>query len=150
MKRQRGFSLLEIVVVIALIAMLAGIAAATIGRAMPGQQLRGSARELATQLRFTRAQAIASGREQVFELDLGSRAWRGAGGRSGRVPEDFELIVTTARDPRPQREVAVVRFFPDGAATGGRIVLQYRDAAWRIDIGWLTGEVKLARGRGEP
>lgn len=151
MKRQRGFSLLEIVVVVALIALLAGLAASTIGQALPGQQLRGSARELVTALRFTRAQAIASGREQVFELDVGNRRWRAAGQRDGEVPEEIELEVTTAREPGVRRsEVAVVRFFPDGAATGGRIVLLRGDAAWRIDIGWLTGEVKLGRGRGEP
>jgi general secretion pathway protein H len=46
--------------------------------------------------------------------------------------------------------VAVVRFFPDGAATGGRIVLKRGDAAWRVDVGWLTGEVTLSRGEGAP
>ena len=36
------------------------------------------------------------------------------------------------------------------AATGGRIVLSIDDAAWRVDVGWLTGEVTLSRGEGRP
>jgi len=148
MKSQRGFSLLEIVVVIVLIAALTGIGAAVIGGAMPGRQLKGAARDIATQLRFTRAQAIASGREQVFEIDVGDRHWTAAGKRQGQLPDDIELLVTTAREETPARDVAVVRFFPDGSATGGRIVLKLDDGAWRIDVGWLTGEVTLQRGEG--
>ena len=36
-------------------------------------------------------------------------------------------------------------FFADGAATGGRIRVLLRSAAWQIDVAWLTGEVRLAR-----
>ena len=148
MNRPRGFSLIELVVVMVLIAALVGIGAMVIGSAMPGQQLRGAAREIAGQLRFTRAQAIATGREQVFELDVAAKTWRAADQRSGEVPDDIELLVTTAREEQPARDVAAVRFFPDGAATGGRIVLKIEEAAWRVDVGWLTGEVTLSRGEG--
>lgn len=148
MNRQRGFSLIELVVVMVLIAALAGIGAMVIGSQLPGRELRGAAREIAGQLRFTRAQAIATGREQVFELDVIGKRWRAADRRSGELPDDIELLVTTAREEQPARDVAAVRFFPDGAATGGRIVLKIDDAAWRIDVGWLTGEVTLARGEG--
>jgi general secretion pathway protein H len=41
--------------------------------------------------------------------------------------------------------VAAVRFFPEGTATGGRIVLRNQRAAWQVDVQWLTGEVSLAR-----
>lgn len=143
MNAQRGFTLIELVVVIVLIAAITGLGAMTIGAAMPGRQLKNAARDVATQLRFTRAQAIASGREQVFEIDVSNRRWTAAEKRSGEIPEDIELLVTTAREEAPAREVAAVRFFPDGAATGGRIVLQIDDAAWQVDVGWLTGEVTL-------
>ena len=33
-------------------------------------------------------------------------------------------------------------FFPDGASTGGRVQLQAPRSAWRIDVAWITGEVK--------
>jgi len=48
------------------------------------------------------------------------------------------------------RDQAAVRFFPEGASTGGRIVIKRGEAAWRVDVAWLTGEVTLGRGEGEP
>lgn len=150
MTRARGLSLLELLVVVALMAALAGIAAAVIGRALPGRELRGAATTVADELRFTRARAIASGREQVFTLDVDRRAWQGTGERRGELPAAIALDATTARGEAPADRQAAIRFFPDGASTGGRIVLRRGDAAWRVDVAWLTGEVTLSRGEGRP
>ena len=150
MKTARGLSLVEVLVVLALIAVIAGMAAAVMGRALPGQQLRGAAREVAGQLRWTRAQAIATGREQTFSMDVIGKRWTAAGQREGELPGEIELVATTARQPQGEDRTAVVRFFPEGAATGGRFVLKRGDAAWRIDVAWLTGEVTLSRGEGPP
>jgi len=150
MKRARGLSLLELLVVVALMAALAGIAAAVIGRALPGRELRAAAATVADELRFARARAIASGREQVFRLDVDTRAWRGAGERSGQLPAAITLDATTARGQAPAAREAAFRFFPDGASTGGRVVLKRGEAAWRVDVAWLTGEVTLSRGEGQP
>lgn len=150
MKPARGLSLIELLLVVALIATVAGLAATVIGRALPGQQLRNAARDVAGQLRYTRAQAIATGRPQSFELDVIGKRWSAAGKRTGDLPAEIELVATTAREEQPAQGVAAVRFFPDGAATGGRFVLRRGDAAWRVDVGWLTGEVTLSRGEGAP
>ncbi len=150
MKRQRGFSLVELIVVMVLIAAVTGIGAAAISGGLPGQQLRGAAREMAVELRFARAQAIATGREQVFEINVVDKRWSAAGKRQGQLPEGLDIVATTAREEQPAQEVAVIRFFPEGASTGGRVVIKRGDAAWRIDVGWLTGEVTLSRGEGRP
>ncbi len=150
MNRQRGFSLIELTVVMVLFATLAGIGAMVIGQALPGQQLRGAARDVAGQLRFTRAQAIATGQPQTFTMDVIGKRWRAAGQRDGSLPEGVDLIATTAREEQPASQTASVRFFPDGAATGGRFVFKRGNAAWRVDVAWLTGEVTLSRGEGPP
>ena len=41
--------------------------------------------------------------------------------------------------------MGAIVFFPDGGATGGRVQLQAKRAAWNVDVAWLTGEVKVAR-----
>jgi general secretion pathway protein H len=150
MRSQRGFSLIELVVVMVLIAALAGLGAAALHAGLPGQQLRAAAREVAGELRFTRAQAIATGRAQEFRLDMSDRRWTAADQRQGQLDAAVGVVATTARSEQPVQDVAVVRFFPEGAATGGRIVLSRGQAAWRVDVAWLTGEVTLQRGDGEP
>ena len=71
----RGFTLIELIVVVVLIAATTAMAASVMSSGIPGQQLRQAGREIAAQLRYTRAQAIVTGRPQVFSLDLRTREW---------------------------------------------------------------------------
>jgi general secretion pathway protein H len=149
-RRSRGFTLIEIVVVVALVAGAAALTAGLLNVGLPGQQLRGSAREVAAQLRFARAQAIVSGEPQDFTLDAATREWAAPRGRHGEIPEAIEVIAVGARDGTARTDTATFRFFPDGASTGGHVRLRRGTAEWRIDIDWLTGEVELVRGGAEP
>jgi general secretion pathway protein H len=150
MRPARGFSLLEILLVVVLVAAVTAMAARAMSAGLPGSQLRGAARELAAQLRFTRAQAIATGTSQVFTLDARTRQWQAPQQRTGTLPERIEVIATGARIEQAQPDQVSVRFFPEGAATGGRFVLKRGDAAWQVDIEWLTGQVSVQRDAGAP
>jgi len=144
-KRQSGYTLVELIAVLVLVAAIVALGAGVMARKLPGQRLQQSAKELAAQLRFTRAQAIATGESQVFTLDARSREWRAGDKRSGKLARDIEIVATGARNEQQREGVAAVRFFPEGAATGGRFVLRHGSAAWQVDVQWLTGEVSLAR-----
>src|SRR5690606_489939 len=61
-----GFTLLEVVLVLAIVALASLLAAAAIGGGADGMRLRSAAKEVAAQLRFTRAQALATGEPQRF------------------------------------------------------------------------------------
>lgn len=145
MKSQAGFSLLEIIVVVGLIALVMSFAAYTLNRQLPGQQLRSSAKELAAELRFTKSQAMITGEAQTFQINANTREWIGAKNHTGELPDSLEIIATTAKREQPEDGVAAIKFFPDGAATGGRIVLQHDTAKWQVDVKWLTGEVTVSK-----
>jgi general secretion pathway protein H len=145
MRRQHGFTLLELIVVLVLVAAMVAIGATAMARKLPGQRLQQSARELAAQLRFTRAQAIASGKSQLFTLDARSREWQAGDKRAGILGRDIAIVATGARNEQQREGVAAVRFFPEGSATGGRFVLSHGRAAWQVDVQWLTGEVSMKR-----
>jgi general secretion pathway protein H len=145
-RRARGFSLLELVVVIVLIAAATALTAGVMSSGLPGQQLRGAAREIAAQLRFARAQAIVSGQPQRFELDAATREWTGPKQRKGTLPAKIEVVAVGARDEQPRGTTAAYRFFPDGASTGGHIRLRRGTAEARVDVDWLTGAVTVSRG----
>jgi general secretion pathway protein H len=140
-----GFTLLELLVVLVLIATATALTATVISAGLPGQQLRGAAREMAAQLRYTRAQAIVTGQSQVFSVNANSRDWTAPNHRHGTLPSAINIVATSARIEQPERDVAAFRFFPDGSATGGRLTLQHDSAAWQLDIDWLTGQVTVAR-----
>jgi general secretion pathway protein H len=145
----RGFTLIEIVMVIALVVAIVALTAGVLGAGLPGQQLRGAARELAAQLRYARTRAIVSGEQQVLSLDAQARTWNIPGHRNGEIDDAIEIVAVGARDTAAPSNVATYRFFPDGASTGGHVRLKRGDAEWRVDVDWLTGEVRLARGSGD-
>ena len=145
MRAVRGTSLLEMLLVIALIAGIGLLAAGTLGGGLAGMQLRSSAKEVAAALRFTRTQAIATGRPQRFTLDPAAHRWTAPNGRKGEIPDSLRITFTGAREMQPRRGEGAIVFFADGASTGGRVQLSARRAAWNVDVAWLTGEVKLRR-----
>jgi general secretion pathway protein H len=36
-----------------------------------------------------------------------------------------------------------IRFYPDGSSTGGRVTILRDTKEWRVEVAWLTGEVRL-------
>jgi general secretion pathway protein H len=147
--RASGFSLLEMLLVVGLIAIASTLAAMALTGGLEGMRLRSSAKEIASQLRYTRAQAIATGQPQRFVIDPAAHVWRAPNDKSGRIPESLAVEFTGAREAQARAGEGGILFFTDGASTGGRIQLQARQAAWRVDVAWLTGEVTLSRASPE-
>jgi len=143
--RVSGVSLLEMLLVVALIAAASVLAAAAFSGGVGGMQLRSAAKEIAAQLRYTRTQAISSGAPQSFVIDPQAHTWRAPNGRSGEIPAELGVVFIGARQLQPSAGEGAIMFFADGASTGGRIEVSLKGAAWHIDVAWLTGQVKLRR-----
>lgn len=148
-RRQGGVSLLEMLLVIALIAAVSLLAAAFSG-GMKGTRLRSAVKEIATELRFTRTHAIATGQPQRFTIDPAGRSWQAPKGHDGSIPAGIDVRFIGAREVQPAQGQGAVMFFADGAATGGRVQLSRDGAAWDIDVAWLTGQVSVKRAAAEP
>ncbi len=148
--KAQGVSLLEMLLVVGLIAIAGTLAAMVLTGGLDGMRLRSSSKEIAAQLRYTRAQAVASGQPQRFVIDPAGHRWQAPNQREGRIPPSLRVQFIGAREVQPRTGEGGIVFFPDGASTGGRVRLQAKKAAWRIDVAWLTGEVKLARAQADP
>jgi len=144
---QRGFTLLEVLMVLLLIAAASALAAAAITGSFAGIRLKADAKEIAAQLRYTRAQAISTGAPQRFVIDPAAHTWAAPDDRAGKVDDKFGITFIGVRQVKPSQGVGAIVFFPDGASTGGRVQLNTKDAAWNVDVAWLTGEVKIHRGQ---
>lgn len=145
-RRARGVSLIELIVVIVLVGLMSLLAASAMGGGFKGMQLRGAAREVAAQLRYTRTRAIATGQTQRFSIDPRTRAWEAPDGRRGELPPQLDVEFTGARQAQAREDVGAILFFHDGASTGGRVRLSREGAAWDVDVRWLTGQVRIDRG----
>lgn len=141
--RLRGFTLVELLAVVALIGLSLALIAGLIGGGMENARVRAASKDLIAALRSTRSQAVVERTAKVLVLDVEKRAYQAAGGDWVELPQGMELSMLTAAQEQIDDTVAQIRFFPDGSSTGGNIELRRGEAVWRIDIAWLTGEVRL-------
>jgi general secretion pathway protein H len=147
--KARGFTLIEILIVVTLIAALTVILIGAMNGGMDGLKLRSNAKKLVAELRHARAQAIATGTVQRFTIVPEQRTWTGAKQHHGEFPKAIKVVFTGVRQVQAREGEGAILFFEDGASTGGRIQLRVKKAAMNVDVAWLTGEVTLNRGEVE-
>lgn len=139
--RSAGFSLIELMVVMVLVIALFGLVGTSISRSLRGAELRNEAREMIAGMRHTRGRAIVERAEQVFRVDADARTWQAAGEQPQQLPEGLDVTLTTARSELTGENAGGIRFYPDGASTGGSIRLSVDEREWFVTVGWLTGEI---------
>lgn len=142
MRRERGFTLVELLVVFAIMALVAGLVPMAYGRMREASQYRDAVRTMMSQLRSARVLAITEGREMRFTLDLQSRQYGVEGMLGKALPEPLQLRVTVADHEIAAGGKASIRFLPSGGATGGSIeVLRAPGSGTRLRVDWLSGRV---------
>jgi len=147
--RYRGFTLLELLVVLALATALIALVPPLIATAIPGTELKASARKVAAGLRLAREEAIRSGRDVAFVLDLEEHSYHIEGAfRRILLPQSLNLRLEVAETEMNRDQSGAIRFFPDGSSTGGRIILEHDGSGWQIGAQWLTGRIETAPWQG--
>jgi general secretion pathway protein H len=138
-----GFTLIEMVAVMLIIAMVAGLAVSfTAGTGRP--QLEALALDAAALFRRERTSAILTGHSRVVLLDAGTRTLAGDGGDAVRLPRDVAIDVL-GEDGVLAGEREVVRFVPDGSASGAVMRLSREGAGYEIRVNWFTGGVSVEK-----
>lgn len=140
---QRGFTLLEILAVLALLGIALAVTAFSLDGGLDRARLDASARDVAAALRHTRTRALVEHRPQWFTLDLNARTFASPGRDPQGIPGGTVLHVTSAAEDVQHPGQARIRFFPDGSSTGGNIELSRKHREVRIDVDWLTGTVAM-------
>jgi general secretion pathway protein H len=140
---QRGFTLIEMIVVLLVLAMIAGMASARLSVRSGAESLQAIAYEIASRCRAARASAVRGGADQVVLIDLADRVMTGGGKEPIQIPQTISIVAETSAAERPSASVAAVRFMPNGSSTGGMVRLQSGGQAYEIRINWFTGRVSV-------
>lgn len=141
---RRGFTLVELLVVLAIAALAMAAVPSLFSAAMPGLEMKSAARRTLTSLRLTRELAIRQGTDLALIVDVEERRLDVPGHRSLSLPKRLELRLEAAEREMIDEQRGAIRFFPDGSSTGGRILISLGDSGYQVGVTWLTGRVQLA------
>jgi general secretion pathway protein H len=125
---QAGFTLIEIIVVIVIMALVAGLVLVRQPWHSAGLNADATIRTLTNALRLARSRAIAQDRDVA--VITASGGFSVDGGAAWALPPEQALT--------PSRMV----FTPDGGSTGGTILLAAGQRRIAVDVNWLTGRVR--------
>jgi general secretion pathway protein H len=139
---EAGFTLIEMIVVLAVLALAAGLFALRGPGRVQALELSAAAGGLAQDLRLARARAIARNAATRVLLDPTMGQWQAEGAAPRRLPPGAMLAVRGAATETAGR-LAAIRFAPDGSSTGGWIELADGQRRMLLGIDWLSGRVTV-------
>ncbi len=144
LKAQRGFTLLELTVVLFVVVLGFSVIGFNLSSGNDSTELKAASRDIVSALRYARGQALMTHQETTVALNLGDNSYTVTGrDKLYQIPEAIDMTVVTAQTELTGEGTASIRFFADGSSTGGRVTLERGNAAWKIDINWLTGQIEL-------
>lgn len=142
--RQSGFSLLEVIVVITIIALSYTLLPKMVFSGVSGAELRSNARAVATGLRRARDAAINTKREAVMSINLENREFTLPNdAKRHKLNEKLDVKLFTSEADQISDKVGMIRFYPDGSSNGGRVTVAAGERGFEIDVDWLTGHVTI-------
>ena len=136
--------MLEVVCVLALVAILAAIVVPALPRGTSRARLESFAIEAAAMLKADRDAAIRNRVQVATEIDAPLRLVRsGATGRVIRMPADvrFDALLAARCNNRPAGPT--IRFFASGMSCGGTLALTRLGVGYQVRVNWLTGGVEV-------
>jgi general secretion pathway protein H len=142
---ERGFTLLEMVCVLAIIALLSAVLLPFIPHETSRSRLQAYALQTAALLKTDRDAAISRRTSVATLVDAEARAIRSGASRTAiLIPNDVRFDALLPQTCRRQAGLSTISFFANGTSCGGTIALTRFDTGYEIRVNWLTGRIEVA------
>ena len=144
MHRANGFTLVEMVCVLAIMGLLAAIVLPNLSVATTSAELSAYSLEIAALLKADRNAAVRNRATVSTTLSVNARWLRsGDSRRVVQLPADVHLGALLAQRCGGSQTAASIEFLPTGMSCGGVIQLTHGGSGYQIRVNWLTGGVDV-------
>lgn len=162
--KNRGFTFIEIIVVLVLFAFSVSLVVPYLSRSLMKAELKGSAQKISAILRYYRSESVH--KDRVFQIifdsvlrevrvqSLGStekkeevekKAEEGVS-KKYSLPDGVHMEEMKIPPLQDLSEFPTIEFYPNGTSNGGSILLVSEgQPGYRIHVHFLTGMVKVER-----
>jgi general secretion pathway protein H len=144
-RRQAGFTLLELLVALAIAGLTLTVTPSLFGKAQETIQYRSTVRSVVGELRKARVSASTQGVSSFFHVNLLQRQFGSDVQKQQSLPDALEMRVTVGdQQLAPGGQNALIEFLPDGGATGGSIDIVRRSGeGTRVRVDWISSQIEL-------
>lgn len=137
-----GFTLLETIAVLAILALVASASTGLLSPPSPRLRVEAAARGLCAAMRATRTRAIAANEPLTLTIDLARKVYFSPAVAETALPRDAAIDLSVAAAQRSNRDSAGIVFFPSGRASGADIAIAVAGQRATIEVNWLTGDTR--------
>ena len=143
-RAQVGFTLLELMAVLALMALFLGLIMPSLLRSWERESHRAALRGLTAALRTARSEAVTGRRKVRLFLNLKTGHYRLEGSGQGGVLTGMGLTEARLVWQNPEKSQGYIAFYGDGSSSGGKLALvEPNGRRYLLEVKPITGKVSL-------
>jgi general secretion pathway protein H len=142
----KGFTLLEILMVLFLITLIMGLSAVYFSNFLPSAKFTATGREMSAMIRHARSLSRITMERQTFVIDLDNKTYGIDGLATKHIPQDSLIKVLDPFYHEISQGKYSIIFNPIGSMGGGTIILYAGKKVLRIDMDPITGAVLSREG----
>ena len=161
--KNRGFSLLELIVVLVLLSLSIALVAPSLSRFSKSVELKAAAKKIAAILRYSRSEAITKGKvyQVLFDSNLllvkvqsmesedqqeEEKKEAKNPPKAFTLPPGIQMKEIKTESTQYPSDLPAIEFYPNGGSNGGDILLDTQSQkGYKIRVNFLTGSVVIEK-----
>lgn len=146
----KGFTLLEMLIVLVIMSLLMTLVPPLFSNALPSLRLKTVVNDLSQDLNYIRDIAILKGKKTLVVIDPEAGTYASEAkdrGEQQSISNDIKVATSHIALRDVEDKNPVIAFFADGSSSGGIITLSRGERTYSIIVDWITGSVTQEEGR---
>ncbi len=139
LSNDRGFTLIEIIIVLSLMLLVVGLSAVYYANSLPKFRLNATTREISAEMRKARALARIQNEKQAVLFDLDQKKFGITGAKKHEIPEGISIRIIHPVNGEITKGSASIIFHPTGGSEGYSIILSNERQTQTIQMDPVVG-----------